>query len=390
MKLANRLEKIAPFHVMDLLAKAKSMSAAGRDIIHLEVGEPDFSSPEAVIQGAKQALDAGYTHYTAALGLPELRQAISQYYDDRYGETVSANRIVITSGASGALQLAVSALVNEGENLLLTDPGYPCNQHFLANIGAYGKAIKTHPENGFHMTPLDVQTHWDEHTRGVLVASPANPTGNLMDPLLMAELHDRVVEQGGVFIMDEIYHGLTYGEDAVTAVNLSDHVVVINSFSKYFGMTGWRLGWMVLPENMVSAVDKLAQNLFLAPSTPAQYGALAAFKPECIQELERRRQVFNERREYLLGAVSALGFDVEADPNGAFYLYANISRLNHVLAHDSMAFCLNLLEETGVAITPGIDFSNDRGHEYVRFAYTADIPVLKQAIQRIQQFLQHG
>ena len=387
MKSAKRLKNIAPFHVMDLLAKAKQMQAEGRDIIHLEVGEPDFPSPKAVIEAGIKALKAGNTHYTAATGLLELRTAISQFYLQRYGKSVSPDQIMITPGASGALQLITSLLVDPDESLLLTDPGYPCNRHFLANINAHGQLVATRSEDGFHLTPDLLEQHWQSSTIGALVASPANPTGALMSAEQLARLHTGVTDKKGYLIVDEIYHGLTYGQDAETAVNMGDNVFIINSFSKYFSMTGWRLGWLVAPKWAMADLDKLAQNLFLAPSTPAQYAALALFNDECIGELESRRAEFSQRLNYLLPAIEALGFIVPAKPEGAFYIYADISGLKHPYSNDSMAFCLSLLERTGVAITPGIDFGEQQGKHFVRFAYTADIPTLKDAVSRIQQFL---
>lgn len=387
MKIANRLQQIDPFHVMDLLGKAKSMESEGRDIIHLEVGEPDFSSPEAVVKAGQQALAEGKTHYTSAVGLPELRQAISEFYQDRYGEIVSPDRVIITPGASGALQLVTSLLVNPEESLLLTDPGYPCNRHFLANINANGKMVATDAKQGYHLTGDLVDAHWEASTVGALVASPANPTGAAMSSAEIQNLYDAVAKNDGVFIMDEIYHGLTYGVDASTSVNLGDNCFVINSFSKYFAMTGWRLGWLVAPEWAIPHLDKLAQNLFLAPSTPAQYAALALFDEACMSELEERRQEFSERLAFLLPELERLGFVVPAKPEGAFYIYADISGLNHKYNQDSMAFCLDLLEQTGLAITPGVDFGHQQGHHFVRFAYTTGIPVLKEAIQRLTQYL---
>ncbi|MFT7110167.1 MAG: aspartate/methionine/tyrosine aminotransferase [Psychrobacter glaciei] len=396
MKVAKRLNNIAPFHVMDLLAKAKQMQAEGRDIIHLEVGEPDFFSPKAVIDAGIKALEQGKTHYTAATGLPELKQAICDFYLTRYDKKVDPEQIIITPGASGALQLISSLLVNPDETLLLTDPGYPCNRHFLANINAEGLLVPTLAENGFHLTPELVDQNWQSATIGALVASPANPTGSVMSAEQLRILHQSISEKDGYLIVDEIYHGLTYGIDADTAVGLAasqgreleqDNVFVINSFSKYFSMTGWRLGWLVAPKWAVKDLDKLAQNLFLAPSTPAQYAALSLFSDDCIAELEDRRSQFCARLEYLLPAIQQLGFVVPVKPEGAFYIYADISQLAHEYNQDSMAFCLSLLEETGVAITPGIDFGKQHGHHFVRFAYTADIPVLKKAVARLKQFL---
>lgn len=389
MKLAQRLSQIEPFHVMDLLAKAKAMQNQGRDVIHLEVGEPDFPSPQAVVQAGIQALQSGLTHYTGATGLPELKQRIADFYLQRYGESVDPGRIVITPGASGALQLVASLLTNPGENLLLTDPGYPCNRHFLANLNADGILVPTLAEDDFHLTPSQVDEYWQHDTIGALVASPSNPTGSVMSRDQLKALHEAIRSKEGILLVDEIYHGLIYGEvEHHSAVNFGEDVFVINSFSKYFAMTGWRLGWLVAPEWAVPSLDKLAQNLFLAPNTPAQHAALAVFEPEVIDELEGRKEVFAQRLNYLLPQLKQLGFSIPAQPSGAFYIYADISGLDHPHKENSMQLCLDLLEQTGLAITPGIDFGHSQGHHFVRFAYTHDIPVLEQAVARLRVFLQ--
>ena len=389
MKLAQRLSQIEPFHVMDLLAKAKAMQNQGRDVIHLEVGEPDFPSPQAVVQAGIQALQSGLTHYTGATGLPELKQRIADFYLQRYGESVDPGRIVITPGASGALQLVASLLTNPGENLLLTDPGYPCNRHFLSNVNADGILVPTLAEDDFHLTPSQVDEYWQHDTIGALVASPSNPTGSVMSRDQLKALHEAIRSKEGILLVDEIYHGLIYGEvEHHSAVNFGEDVFVINSFSKYFAMTGWRLGWLVAPEWAVPSLDKLAQNLFLAPNTPAQHAALAVFEPEVIEELEGRKEVFAQRLNYLLPQLKQLGFSIPAQPSGAFYIYADISGLDHPHKENSMQLCLDLLEQTGLAITPGIDFGHSQGHHFVRFAYTHDIPVLEQAVARLRVFLQ--
>ena len=389
MKLADRLHRIAPFHVMDLLAKAKQLQAQGRDVIHLEVGEPDFATPEPIVQAGIEALQTGKTHYTAATGLPELKRAIADFYAQRYAQTVNPEHIVITPGASGALQLVTALLANPNEKLLLADPGYPCNRHFMALINAHGHMVPTTAQQGFQLTPSLIEQHWDEHTLGALVASPTNPTGAVMNAQELDALYQAVKQRHGILVVDEIYHGLTYGHDAPSAVDKVQQgdAFVINSFSKYFGMTGWRLGWIVAPEWAVPALDKLAQNLFLAPPTPAQYAALAAFKAETLSILEARREEFARRRAYLLPALKQLGFQVPVEPSGAFYIYCDVS----AFTQDSMQFCLDLLEQQGVAITPGIDFSEQTGHyrgeHFVRLAYTTDVPRLQEAVARIQTFL---
>ena len=389
MKIANRLKQIEPFHVMDLLGRAKAMQKEGRDVIHLEVGEPDFHTPKEVIGAGIQALEQGKTHYTPATGLPELKQAIAEFYRQRYNEVVDPRRIIITPGASGALQLVASLVTNPGETMLLTDPGYPCNRHFLANVNADGILVPTQAQDDFHLTPDQVAEYWQENTIGALVASPSNPTGSIMSEDQLHQLHGSIQAKQGILLVDEVYHGLTYDEAKPhSAVNYGDDVFVINSFSKYFAMTGWRLGWLVAPHWAIESLDKLAQNLFLAPNTPAQYAALASFNPQVIDELESRKAMFAERLHYLLPQLEQLGFEIPAKPAGAFYIYADISGLDHPYNNDSMKFCLELLEEQGLAITPGIDFGHKQGHHFVRFAYTCDIPMLEKAIARLRIYLQ--
>jgi aspartate/methionine/tyrosine aminotransferase len=384
MKPADRISRIAPFHVMAILAKARAMQAAGRDIIHMEVGEPDFTTPGPIVAAGITALEQGKTHYTAATGLPELRSAIAAFYKSRYGLDVAAARIVLTPGASGALQLVTALLANPGQNMLLADPGYPCNRHFLRLLAAEGKLVPARAEDGFQLTPELIATAWDNNSIAALVASPANPTGAVLSTAELGALYTAVKAKHGTLIVDEIYHGLTYGLDAPSALALGNDVFVINSFSKYFGMTGWRLGWLVAPQWAVPHLDVLAQNLFLAPPTPAQYAALAAFSPETLAILETRRAEFAVRREVLLKGLLEIGFKVPSVPAGAFYVYADIT----AFSTDSMEFCLQLLEEEGVAITPGIDFGEQQANCFVRFAYTTDVVNIRDALTRIQRFVQ--
>lgn len=363
---AARLADIAPFHVVELLTRARELEAAGRDIIHMEVGEPDFATPAPIVAAAVDALNSGKTLYTQALGLPELRQAISDFYRHRYGVAVPASRIAVTNGASGALNLAFACLADPGREWLLADPGYPCNRHILRTYEGRPVSIPVGPESNFQPTPAQVGAAWNEHTAGLLVASPANPTGTLLTLPEIAALAEVCRARDGHFLVDEIYHGLTYECDAPTACAAGDDIWVINSFSKYFQMTGWRLGWMVIPEAFVRDVEKLAQNLVLCPSTPAQYAALAAFRPETIAILEERRAEFRRRRDFLAPALEAIGLSVVARPEGAFYLYCNCS----AVAADSFALARKLLEDAGVAATPGLDFGANAPEKYIRFAYT--------------------
>jgi aspartate/methionine/tyrosine aminotransferase len=381
--LARRMADIAPFHVMALLARARELEAAGRSIIHMEIGEPDFPTAEPIIAAGQRALAEGRTRYTAAAGLPELREAISDHYREGYAVAVPARRILITPGASGALQLATAVLINPGDRVLLADPGYPCNRHFVRLVEGQAMGIPVGPETGYQLTAELVERHWDARTVAVLLASPANPTGAVIPPDELSAIIATVAARGGRVIMDEIYHGLVYGASLQTALAFSDQVFVVNSFSKYYGMTGWRLGWLVAPEDSVSAAEKLAQNLFLAASTPAQYAALAAFTPAAQRVFEWRRREFQARRDFLLPALRGLGFAIPAYPEGAFYLYADCSRFTD----DSYSFALCLLDEAGVAITPGLDFGHHQPNRHVRFAYTSAIPQLAEGVGRLQRAL---
>lgn len=381
--LALRLDDIEPFRVMAILARARALEAEGRDIIHLEVGEPDFATPEPIVEAGIAALKAGHTHYTPALGLPELRQSIARYYRERYGISVGAERIAVTPGASGGLLLAMAALFNPGDEVLLTDPGYPCNSHFARVVEAKAKSIPVGADSGYQLNGELVAKHWGANTRGVLLANPANPTGSVVDAAALRGIHQAVRERGGWLLVDEIYHELIYGRSEPSALALGDDVIVINSFSKYFLMTGWRLGWLVLPEALVPAIDKLAQNLFLAAPTVAQHAALAALSPSTRPLLEACKAELKGRRDYLLPELQRLGFTVSAEPAGAFYLYADCSRF----ADDSEAFAERLLVETGVAVTPGTDFAGIDGRRYVRFAYTVEQSRLREAVERMAAWL---
>jgi len=387
---AARLAEIEPFHVVELLTRARQLEAEGRDIIHMEVGEPDFPTPEPIARAAVAAINSGKTLYTQALGLPELRQAIADFYRSRYGVDVPARRIAITNGASGALNLAFACLADPGSEWLLADPGYPCNRHILRTYEGQPVSIPVGPESNFQPTPAMLRQHWNERTSGVLVASPANPTGTLLTRPEISALAETCRENNGHFLVDEIYHGLTYAPkeappgnelDAPTACAAGDDIWVINSFSKYFQMTGWRLGWMVIPEAYVRDVEKLAQNLVLCPSTPAQYGALAAFAPETIAILESRRAEFRKRRDFLAPALESIGFRITARPEGAFYLYCDCS----ALSNDSYALARDLLEKIGVAATPGLDFGSNQPEKHIRFAYTTGIDRLAEASERLRR-----
>lgn len=379
---ASRLQDIAPFHVMELLTRAKALEAAGHDIIHMEVGEPDFPTPEPIVRAAQTAIADGKVFYTPALGLPALRTAISGFYAQRYGVSAPAERIVITTGASGALTLALACLTEPGREWLLPDPGYPCNRHFVRAFEGQPISVAVGPETNFQPTSELLAKHWSKRTDGLIVASPANPTGTMLSAAELAALGDFVAEREGHLIVDEIYHGLTYENDAPTALASSPNNWVVQSFSKYFQMTGWRLGWLVVPEPYLRDVEKLAQNLFISPPTPAQMAALAAFEPETLAILEARRKEFKQRRDFLTPALESIGFRVTAQPQGAFYLYCDSSGL----APDSFALALKILEEVGVAATPGLDFGSNRPEAHMRFAYTNETPRLAEAVERLRRF----
>jgi aspartate/methionine/tyrosine aminotransferase len=380
MNPATRMAEIEPFHVMELMARAKALEAQGRNIIHMEVGEPDFPTPQTIIDAAQRFIAGGQVFYTHALGLPQLREAIAGFYATRYGVSVDPGRIVVTAGASGALMLALGALISPGDEWLLTDPGYPCNRHFVRLLEGVPRALDVDATTGYQPTVEKVGAGWTARTRGLLVSSPNNPTGTLIEPAQLARLWQSVRERGGALIVDEIYHGLTYDTDARTALEISDEIIVINSFSKYFGMTGWRLGWLVVPPHMVRDIEKLAQNLYIAPSTPAQYAALAAFAPETLVILETRREAFRARRNLLLPGLRKLGFRIEMEPQGAFYIYANIGELGE----DSHHMAGQLIEHAGVACTPGLDFGTNAPGRHMRFAYTVANEKLAEGLAHLE------
>lgn len=385
-QMADRVANIQPFFVMELLQRAKQLESQGHNIIHLEIGEPDFKTPKAILAAGTKFIQEGDIKYTQASGLPELREKIAQFYAQRYGVHVTAVRIFITPGASGALLLALSATVNAGEKLLMADPCYPCNRNFLQLLGAEAKLVPVTASSHYQLTADLVRRNWDPTVKGVLLASPANPTGTVIPALELQNIIEGVQYNGGYFFSDEIYHGLVYGQVADTALKWNDKVFVINSFSKYFGMTGWRIGWLVVPEAFASVIERLAQNVFIAASTPAQYAALAAFTTETQVELEERRAEFAQRRDFLYTALLNLGFEIPCKPEGAFYIYANCEKFTR----NSFKFAYDLLESEGVAITPGKDFGEHEAERYVRFAYTTSLEKITVAVRRLENFIIRG
>lgn len=381
--VATRMSDVAPFHVIDILTRAKRLEAEGRDIVHMEVGEPDFPTPPAIIAAGQAAIANGKTTYTPALGIPELREAIADYYQSRYGVTIPASRVIVTAGASGGLLLALACLAEPGKEWLLTDPGYPCNRNFVRIFEGVPRSIPVGEESNFQPTLADIKENWCDATVGVLLASPANPTGTMLSLDQIKTFADCIREKGGHFILDEIYQGLTYENDTSTALQCCDDVWIVQSFSKYFQMTGWRLGWLVVPEEFTRHIEKLAQNLFLSPSAPAQYAALAAFEPATLDLVETRRMEFKRRRDYLSAELTRIGFQIVAKPEGAFYIYADCS----AFTDNSFDFAMTLLEHASVAIAPGLDFGVNEPERYVRFSYTTSIERLAEAVARIERYL---
>ncbi len=375
---------IEPFHVMDVQDRADELEAKGRRIIHMEIGQPDFPAPPPVAEAAIEAIRRRRLGYTASIGIPELRRAISDYYRDRLGVAVPPSRIVVTAGASGAFLLVLGALANPGDEVLLPDPCYPCNRHFVRLFEGRPHAIPVDESRHYQLTDADVRASWGRATRGVLIASPSNPTGTMIPREELRAIIESVRRAGGFVVVDEIYQGLVYDGEASTALELADDVFVINSFSKYFNMTGWRLGWIVAPETHVREIEKLAQNAFICPSAPAQYAALAAFRADTLGVLEERRREFQRRRDYMVPALRELGFRIPVMPQGAFYIYAGCESFSA----DSADFALRVLEEAGVAITPGLDFGSNRPEGHVRFAYTRSLEDLEEGVGSIARMLQ--
>lgn len=377
---------IAPFYVMEILGRAKELEREGRRIIHMEVGEPDFPTPSPIIEAGIGALGEGKTKYTHALGIPELREAIAGFYDQRYGVRVSPDRIAVTPGASSALQLALAVLIDPGDDVLVTDPGYPCNRPMIRLLGANPVDVPAGPDTAYQPTPALISRCLGASARAIMLTSPANPAGTLIPPGDMAGILECSARQNTAVVVDEIYLGLVYGEgqkDIGTALGLSQDIFVVGGFSKYFGMTGWRLGWLVAPKAFMGDIKRVAQNLYLSAPTMAQYGALAAFKPETRAILEARRREFQARRDFLLPALRGIGFGIRVEPRGAFYLYADCSRFSR----DSLAFALTLLENVGVAVTPGRDFGQNGTDHHVRFAYTTCLEDLRVGVERLRAHL---
>ena len=387
LQVAQRVHAIEPFRVMEMVKAAALLRRAGHDIISMSVGEPDFTAPDIVADAAVAAIRGGVTQYTESLGLPELRTAISGHYAATQGLTIDPRRIVITAGASAGLLLACAALVGQGDEVLMPDPSYPCNRHIVTSFGGTPILVPSSFEDRYQLGAHHVHERWTARTRGVLVASPSNPTGTSMTPAQLRDMLAAVRTRGGFAIVDEIYQGLSYDHVPVSALALDPDVITVNSFSKYFNMTGWRLGWLVVPDSLVPVFEKLAQNLFICAPTIAQHAALACFQPEALAIFEARRQEFQRRRDYLVPALRELGFGVPVMPDGAFYVYADISALDHPLRGDSAALSMALLNDAHVAIVPGDDFGVAAPAQHVRFSYATKYERIEEAVARLARQL---
>ena len=381
--LAARAARIEPFHVMEVVKKADALESAGRSVIHLSIGEPDFTATEPVRRAAALAIEQGRTQYTPALGLHLLRERIAEWYATRFGVRVDPAAIAVTAGASGALLLTCAALVEPDTEVLMSDPSYPCNRHFITAFEGRARLVPTGPETRFQLDAALVAQHWAAATRGVLVASPSNPTGTSIASSELGKLIAAVHARNGFVISDEIYLGLSYDDIASTALAISDQVIVINSFSKYFAMTGWRLGWVVMPPQLRPALERLAQNLYICASAVAQHAALTCFEPESLAVYEAQRAEFRRRRDFLVPALEELGFGVPVRPDGAFYVYADISRFGK----DSDRFVDSVLKATGVCMVPGRDFGVHRPQRFVRVSYATSYERLCEAVERLQKYL---
>ena len=377
---ARRAAEIEPFEVMDVLSRAQALERAGRRVVHMEIGEPDFTAPEPVVEAGIRAMRDGRTAYTATLGLASLREAIASHYKSKFEVEVPAERIAITSGASGGLLTIAALYVDAGDEILVPDPGYPGYRHFVRAFEGAAKILPVSAASDFQPTLDMVRKAWGPRTKGLLLGSPSNPTGTLIEREELRRIAAFIESKGGVLLVDEIYQGLVYGMEPWTAFGLPGEVVLVNSFSKYFCMTGWRLGWVVLPPSAVRGFEKLAQHLFISAPAAAQHAAVCAFSPESLEVLEKRRKEFARRRDFLVPALEKAGLSIPAEPHGAFYVYADCGR-------NAKLFTKQLLESEAVAATPGLDFGGNETDRFVRFAYTRSMDDLEEAARRLARFV---
>ncbi len=375
--IASRTEKINPFIVMDVLERCQELERSGRDIIHLEVGEPDFDTPAVIKDAAVAALSQGKTQYSHSLGILELRQAICDDYRSRYGVTVSPDRVLVTSGTSPAMLLIFSALLNPGDEIILSDPGYACYPNFITYVDAVPSYLPVFEDAGFQFDPDDVRRRLGRRVKAILINSPSNPTGNLLSADRMKEL----ASLGVPIVSDEIYHGLVYEDTEHSILEYTDNAFVLNGFSKRYAMTGWRLGYVIAPRQFIRPIQKMQQNFFISANTFVQWAGIAALTG-AGQEVDRMREIYNERRRYMIRALKALGFGITVDPQGAFYILANAKKFTE----NSYDFAFKILEQAGVGVTPGIDFGKN-AEGYIRFCYANSLENIKTAMGRIDAFL---
>ncbi|MFJ2441708.1 pyridoxal phosphate-dependent aminotransferase [Streptomyces sp. NPDC087658] len=387
MRISQRARSVAPFYAMEFGKQTAALEARGHRVVRLGIGEPDFGAPPAVLDAMREAMDGRPMPYTAALGLPALRQAIAGFYLDRHGVAVDPARIVVTSGASAALVLAAAALVDPGDEVVIADPSYPCNRQIVEGFGARVTLVPTGAGTRFQLDAASVRSHWTDRTRGVMIATPSNPTGTSIPADELATICDLARERGAWRLVDEIYLGLSDHDDRGgpprSALSSDPDAIVVNSFSKYFGMTGWRLGWCVAPEPLVPALERLAQNYFLCASSPAQHAALACFTPESLAVCEDRRAELARRRALVLDGLERIGLPVPVPPDGAFYVYFDVGRTGLT----SWEFCERALHEAHVALTPGLDFGVHTAGTHVRLSYAASADSLREGIARLGEFI---
>ncbi len=377
--ISDLVKNIEPFYVMDILERAKRLEDEGRNVIHFEVGEPDFNTPDEIRSAAARWMEEGYTKYTSSLGIDELRQSVAEDYSRTYGIEVGYERVIITIGSSPALLLAMLTVLNPGDEILITDPHYACYPQIISVARGVARKVPVYESDGYQVDPAEIRKNIGGKTKAVLVNSPANPTGAVMDREVLRELS----ETGLFVISDEIYHGLAYGARTNSILEFTDNAIAINGFAKFYSMTGWRLGYMIVPENLVRYVQKLQQNLFISAGSFVQKAGVAA-----IEEVkkgggsEAMVAEFDRRRKEMIKGLSSVGFDISVEPKGAFYVFVNSSRWSR----DSWSLAFDILENCHVGVTPGIDFS-DRGRDYLRFSYTTSVDSIREGIRRLGEFL---
>lgn len=376
-----RIDQIEPFRVMQLLERARVLEGEGRKIIHMEIGEPDFLTPAPVIAAAHAALEKGDNFYTPSTGEPALQKALAAFYRHEYGLNISPERFLITPGTSGAFSLIYAALLDPGESVLLPDPGYPCQRNFIKLAGGVPINVPVGPTTKYHLSKDLVEKNWRDDSRAAVVISPGNPTGTLIDESELKSIAETCRDKSGYLISDEIYHGLTYGRSAACALQFHDEAIVVNGFSKRWAMTGWRIGWMIVPDELIDPCRRVMQNIFIAAPTLSQRAAVTALKAS--DETESMRRAYDERRLYLLNKLPKLGFEITVEPQGAFYIYANVEKITD----DSRAFCWDLLEKAGVALTPGEDFGAYKSERHLRFSYATSLENIREGVQRIGKYL---